>query len=217
MNIIKDTIENTIEVKNSKFITKIYYIESEQEVTDIIKETKKKYYDAKHNCYAYRIGFANLILKQSDDGEPKGTAGLPILNAITQNDLTNCLIIVTRYFGGVLLGASLLLRTYQDSALEAVKLCDIAKLINGKDIDLTFEYTYYNSIQNYVSSNKDKIIINKNDFDDNVHLSIYISNDILDDFISTVNDITKAKLTINNNKNIVFAKFKDEVKIITHE
>ena len=217
MNIIKDTIENTIEVKNSKFITKIYYIQTEEEALEIVKSTKKKYFDARHNCYAYRIGTENPILKQSDDGEPKGTAGLPILNAITQNDLTNCLIIVTRYFGGVLLGASLLLRTYQDSALEVVKLCDTSKLINGKDIDLSFEYTYYNSIQNYINANKDKIIINKNNFDDNVHLSIYISNDIVDDFTNTLNNITKAKYSLTNNKNIIFAKFKDEVRIITHE
>lgn len=217
MNIIKDTIENTIEVKSSKFITKIYYINTEKEANDIIKETKKKYFDARHNCYAYRLGINNPILKQSDDGEPKGTAGLPILNAIIQNDLTNCLIIVTRYFGGVLLGASLLLRTYQDSALEVVKLSEISKLINGKDIDLSFEYTYYNNIQNYINSNKDKIIINKNEFDDNVHLSLYISNDIIDDFISNINDITKAKVIININKNILFTKFKNEVKIITHE
>lgn len=217
MNIIKDTIENINEVKNSKFITKIYYINTEKEANDIIKETKKEYFDARHNCYAYRLGINNPILKQSDDGEPKGTAGLPILNAIIQNDLTNCLIIVTRYFGGVLLGASLLLRTYQDSALEIVKLSEISKLINGKDIDLSFEYTYYNNIQNYINSNKDKIIINKNEFDDNVHLSLYISNDIIDDFISNINDITKAKVIININKNILFTKFKNEVKIITHE
>lgn len=217
MNIIKDTIENTIEVKNSKFITKIYYINTEKEANDIIKETKKKYFDARHNCYAYRLGINNPILKQSDDGEPKGTAGLPILNAIIQNDLTNCLIIVTRYFGGVLLGASLLLRTYQDSALEVVKLSEVSELINGKEIDLSFEYSYYNNIQNYINNNKDKIIINKNEFDDNVHLSLYISNDIIDDFISNINDITKAKIIININKNIIFTKFKNEVKIITHE
>ena len=214
MNIIKEIKENTIEVKNSKFITKIYYIETEDEAIDIIKSTKKKYFDSRHNCYAYKIGYENPIIKQSDDGEPKGTAGQPILNAITQNDLTNCLIIVTRYFGGVLLGASLLLRTYQDSAMEVVKLTDKAEIINGIKIDLSFEYTYYNSIQNYILNNQDKIIISKNDFDNNVHLLLYVSIDIIDDFINKINDITKAKVTITKNNNIIFAKFKNEVRII---
>lgn len=214
MRIIKESKENTIEVKNSKFVTKIFYIENENDALDLIKSIKKKYFDARHNCYAYKIGFENPIIKQSDDGEPKGTAGAPIFNAIAQNDLTNCLIIVTRYFGGVLLGASLLLRTYQDSASEVVKLTDKSELIKGLILDISFEYTYYNTILKYIQDNNNKIYISKNDFDDNVHLLLYVSDDIIDEFIDRLNDITKAKIVVNKNRNILFAKFNEEVKII---
>lgn len=214
MNIIKESKENTLEVKNSKFITKIFYIDNENDAIETIKSIKKKYFDARHNCYAYKIGYDNPIIKQSDDGEPKGTAGIPIFNAIIQNELTNCLIIVTRYFGGVLLGASLLLRTYQDSASEVVKLADKSELLKGFIYDISFEYTYYNTILKYIQNNNQKIIISKNDFDNNVHLSLFVSKDIVDELIDRLNDITKAKVIVNKNKNILFANFGNEVKII---
>ena len=103
------TIEKNISAelveKKSKFIANIFYIESKEEAEEIIKNTNKKYHDARHNCYAYRV-FNNeeIIEKSSDDGEPSGTAGAPMLTIISKNNLINILVIVTRYFGGILLG-----------------------------------------------------------------------------------------------------------------
>ena len=95
---IKEHKEVEIEEKRSKFIANIFYVESAQDAMNKIKEIRKKYYDAKHHCYAYVIQEENLIKKASDDGEPSGTAGSPILNAIEKNELRNVLIVVTRYF-----------------------------------------------------------------------------------------------------------------------
>ena len=110
--------------KKSKFIANIFYITSKKEAEDKIAETKKKFYDSKHNCYAYIV---NNVEKFSDDGEPSGTAGAPLLNLLKNKNLNNILIIVTRYFGGILLGTGGLVRAYTDAgkkALEKVKIID---------------------------------------------------------------------------------------------
>ena len=216
MKIIKDYKEATIEVKNSKFYSKCYYVDTEDVALDIIKNIKKKYFDARHNCYVYKIGYKTHIIKQSDDGEPKGTAGLPILNVIEKRDLTNCLIIVTRYFGGVLLGASLLLRTYQDSAIKCLEDIESSNVIEGKDIDVIIDYSYLSSIKKYVLLNDDDIYINNEKYENNVSLNIFISNNRFDDFKDKLDEITKGNNFININKNILWTKFKNEVKIINN-
>ena len=96
--------------KKSRFIAYICNIESEEQAVKIISEIKKKYWDARHNCYAYILGDNNEVQRFSDDGEPSGTAGKPILEVITGNECSNCLCVVTRYFGGVLLGTGGLVR-----------------------------------------------------------------------------------------------------------
>ncbi len=101
---IKDTVTTQIVEKKSKFIAKLIYVETEEEVENIIKETRKQYFDARHHCIAYRvIKDNNIIEKANDDGEPSGTAGAPMLKILQNNNLCNVLIIVTRYFGGTLL------------------------------------------------------------------------------------------------------------------
>ena len=105
--------------KKSKFIANIFYVESVEEAENKIKEVKKKYFDARHNCYAYSIFSENGIINRcSDDGEPSGTAGAPMLNIINSKELTNILVIVTRYFGGILLGTGGLVRAYTSSMQE---------------------------------------------------------------------------------------------------
>ena len=118
---IEESVKTEIVEKKSKFIANLFYIENVDEAEKIIKETRKKYFDARHNCIAYRvIDKEQLIEKSSDDGEPSGTAGAPMLNILQKNNLVNVLIIVTRYFGGILLGTGGLVRAYSNSLLEAV-------------------------------------------------------------------------------------------------
>ena len=115
MKKIKDINESTIIIDKSKFITTLYPVESVEEIECVLTATRKKYYDATHNCYAY-IFDNGRIQKCSDDGEPGGTAGYPILNVLKKKNLTNVLVAVVRYFGGIKLGAGGLTRAYTKSA-----------------------------------------------------------------------------------------------------
>lgn len=114
-------IQAEIVEKKSKFIANVFYVESQEEAEEKIKEMKKKYYDARHNCFAYSI-FSNdgIINRFSDDGEPSGTAGSPMLNILNSKNLSNIVVIVTRYFGGILLGTGGLVRAYTGTLQEAL-------------------------------------------------------------------------------------------------
>ena len=119
---IEENVSTEIVEKKSKFIANFFYVETVGEAEKIIKEIKKKYFDARHNCVAYRvIENGQVIEKSSDDGEPSGTAGAPMLNILQKNELANVLIIVTRYFGGILLGTGGLVRAYSGSLLDAIE------------------------------------------------------------------------------------------------
>ena len=119
---IEEPIETEIVEKKSKFIGDLFYIESSEEAENKIKAIKKKYFDAKHHCIAYRtIENGQIIEKSSDDGEPSGTAGAPMLNILQKNNLVNVLIVVTRYFGGILLGTGGLVRAYSNTLLQAIE------------------------------------------------------------------------------------------------
>ena len=147
-----------IEEKRSKFIANIFYVENEEEVENIIKQIKKKYYDARHNCYAYIINEEGNILKRfSDDGEPSGTAGSPILNVIEKNNLCNVLIIVTRYFGGILLGAGGLVRAYTEAATKSVEKAEVVEQELGYEIELAIGYQDLEKLKYYCSKNNIKI------------------------------------------------------------
>lgn len=119
---IEENVTAQIVEKKSKFIANIFKIETKEDAEKLIRETKKKYYDARHNCFAYRvIEDEKVIERASDDGEPSGTAGMPILNILIKNELCNILIVVTRYFGGILLGTGGLVRAYSTSTLKAIE------------------------------------------------------------------------------------------------
>ena len=119
---IKDNVQFELVEKKSRFIANLFYVESTQKAENIIKEIRKKYYDAKHNCIAYRIiDNGRIVEKASDDGEPSGTAGAPMLNILQKNNLANVLIIVTRYFGGILLGTGGLVRAYSARFIRSIR------------------------------------------------------------------------------------------------
>ena len=145
---IIDSVENTIIIQKSEFITHIYRVNSVEEINSILEETRKKYYDATHNCYAYILGENQDIQKCSDDGEPQKTAGAPMMNVLKQNDMTNVLAIVTRYFGGILLGAGGLIRAYSSAVAEALKLCKKYVTKEVSEYMLTTSYSSYNNLIN---------------------------------------------------------------------
>lgn len=153
-NVVSEFVE-----KKSKFIGNLFYIESSKQAEDIIKETKKKYFDAKHNCIAYRvIEDGQLIERFSDNGEPQGTAGAPMLNILQKNNLVNVLIIVTRYFGGILLGTGGLVKAYQKSLMLALDKCNKIAKVLGETLEANLDYSDLESFKYYCKNNKINII-----------------------------------------------------------
>lgn len=156
---IKQNVQAEIIEKKSKFIASIYYIESVKEAEEIIDKIKKKYFDARHNCIAYRlIENDRLIEKSSDDGEPSGTAGQPMLNILQKNNLVNVLVIVTRYFGGILLGTGGLVRAYSGSLLEAIAKSEKIEKCYGQELEVVLEYNEFENFKYYCKNNEINII-----------------------------------------------------------
>ena len=156
---IKEHVETEIVEKKSKFIANMFYIENAQEAEEIIKKTKKKYFDARHNCIAYRvIENERLTERSSDDGEPSGTAGAPMLNILQKNNLVNVLIIVTRYFGGILLGTGGLVRAYSSSLQKAIEESAKEKKCLGVEMQVEVEYQNFESFKYYCKINNIEVV-----------------------------------------------------------
>ena len=146
MRRIQNSYENTIIIQKSEFICRLYRVESIEMVDSILEAVRKKHYDATHNCYAYIIGDTQEIQKCSDDGEPSKTAGAPMMDVLKKNNMTNILAIVTRYFGGILLGAGGLVRAYSSSVSECLKKASLFDIKMQTKFQLTTSYAGYNSI-----------------------------------------------------------------------
>ena len=156
---IKENIQTEYVEKKSKFIANLFYIQNNEEAEKIIKETKKKYFDARHNCIAYRvIEDDRLIEKSSDDGEPSGTAGAPMLNILQKNNLVNVLIVVTRYFGGILLGTGGLVRAYSSSLMQAIEDSEKVEKCLGQEMEISLEYSEFENFKYYCKNNKINIV-----------------------------------------------------------
>ena len=188
--------------KKSKFIANLIYIESKEEAENIIKEYKKRFHDARHNCYAYRVYDENEIYeKSSDDGEPSGTAGAPMLNLLQKNDLCNIIIIVTRYFGGILLGTGGLVRAYSGATIGAIDNCKKAKIEPGTEFQIELDYPNYQSLQYYC--NKNNITIKNSEYNENITCILEMNNTIKDRFLEDVKNKSLNILEIKNQKDIM--------------
>ena len=151
---IKENVQTEIVVKKSKFICNLIRVDSKENAENMIKQTKKKYFDARHNCVAYRIAEDEKIIeKASDDGEPSGTAGGPMLNILKKNNLCNVLVIVTRYFGGILLGTGGLVRAYSHATLEAIDIAQKVEKCIGIEAEVEIEYNNLESFKHYCKIN----------------------------------------------------------------
>ena len=151
MKTITEIKTNEIIIHKSKFITIITPINSKEEITKILNKVKKEYKDATHYCFAYIIDSEE---KCDDNGEPSGTAGLPILKVLKINNLTNVLCLVVRYFGGIKLGAGGLIRAYSTSASEALNKCTIKDIKSGFNITITFPYQNLKQIDHILKDKK---------------------------------------------------------------
>lgn len=144
--VYKEGVGEIIE-KKSRFIAHVFPITKEQEALFHIEKLKKEYWNARHNCYAYVIGAGNELQRFSDDGEPQGTAGKPILEILLGEEIHNCLVVVTRYFGGILLGTGGLVRAYQSATKEGLAQSIIAKKCQGKKISIQTDYNGFGKLQ----------------------------------------------------------------------
>lgn len=176
---IKENVSAELVEKKSKFIANLFYIESREEAEDIIKMQKKKYYDARHNCYAFRVlGEDGIIEKSSDDGEPSGTAGAPMINILSKMEITNILVIVTRYFGGILLGTGGLVKAYSNSTKLALEKAEISMLEEGFVYKLELNYSDLENFKYFMKNNEIKIL--KEEYFENVKLSIFVPKNKID-------------------------------------
>lgn len=160
-NTIAENVEITAEIveKKSKFIANLYYINSSAEAEDIIKRVKKKYHDAKHNCIAYRVvEEGKIVERSSDDGEPSGTAGAPMLSILQKNNLFNVLVVVTRYFGGILLGTGGLVSCYSGATLDALSKAPKVLKCMGVEAQVELDYPNLEIFKYYCKNHQINII-----------------------------------------------------------
>ncbi len=143
---IEHPAEGYLTEKKSKFISHIVPVKSAEEVKEILEEHRKKYYDARHVCWAYMLGWEREEFRWNDDGEPSGTAGKPILGQINSAELTDVLILVVRYFGGTLLGTGGLIKAYKEAAADAIAHAEIVEKTVDDRIVIRFEYPLLNEV-----------------------------------------------------------------------
>ncbi len=151
-----NNIENIIIIKKSKFIVNLIYVENDLDLNNNLNLIKNKYKDATHNCYAYIM---DNNKRYSDNNEPSGTAGKPILDVLEKNNLNNILCVVTRYFGGIKLGSNGLIRAYSNTVKDTLKLARKIEVVKGVNVELSFSYDQTNdidkTIENFVILNKE--------------------------------------------------------------
>ena len=185
-----ETFFAAYEVNKSKFLAHVEHVDSEEAAREFVLMIRKKYFDATHNCSAWILGERGDKQKSNDDGEPGGTAGNPILDAIKKNDLTNCAIVVTRYFGGIKLGAGGLIRAYSHTAALGIANSKIVQMTTFKKISLTLEYNFLATVENYLRNKK--IRVTNTDYADVVTTDILILPEQLEKFLIELNDLTAA-------------------------
>lgn len=188
---IEDKVNGEIVEKKSKFIANVFPVESEEEALKILEEIRKEHRDARHNVFVYRI--ANGSERASDDGEPSGTAGIPILDILRGMDLQNVLVTVTRYFGGILLGTGGLVRAYSDSTKEALQKAKVKEKKLKIKYKIEIPYSYYDKISHFCRKNNYPIV--SSDYSDAVVIFVVVEKEKAQDF--------ENKITENSDRNAI--------------
>lgn len=183
-----------IEEKKSRFIAHVCPVKTEEEAVEFIASKKKEFWDARHNCSAFVIGPNNEITRCNDDGEPAQTAGRPMLDVLLRENIHNVAVVVTRYFGGVLLGTGGLVRAYQGAVQEGLKNCQILEPKDGRPCDISTDYNGYGKIE-YVLRENSLPILNT-DFGADVKISSVIPMEMIESFEKMIADKTAGSAVI---------------------
>lgn len=168
---IKNDSACELVIQKSRFICDCFKVESEKDALERLAAVKKKYPDANHHCYAYSAGLDTVYKRHSDDGEPSGTAGMPILSVIENNGLRGVLAVVTRYFGGVKLGAGGLVRAYSKACSEAVAAAGKIKMALSATGEIVIDYNFFNPIERFIRNSGNTVILNT-DYGENITVNI---------------------------------------------
>ena len=190
---ITRTGSSEVIIKKSRFLGTAAYVDNEEEARNMVAEVRKQHYDARHVCYAYSIGDENPSLKFSDDGEPGGTAGKPILSVIQGSGISNVIIIVVRYFGGVLLGTGGLVRAYSQSAAEAVEAAEKKTICMSCLYDVTLEYGDFDKVK-YLLDMNEKVSYEVN-YTDKVIVSFSVPEESAEELIKQISEKTAGRST----------------------
>jgi uncharacterized YigZ family protein len=202
-----------IEEKKSRFIATIRPVESEEEAVSFIAEMKKQYWDARHNCSAFIIGRNQELTRCSDDGEPSGTAGRPMLDVLLKEGIHNAAVVVTRYFGGTLLGTGGLVRAYQRSVQEGLKNCVVIEKNQGRILEIGTDYNGMGKIQ-YLLGNE-KIAVLDTVYSDEVKMTVIVPEEKKAYIEKSIIDATGAKAELVWKQKAEFAKVGKEIKIFS--
>ena len=195
--------------KKSRFIATVCPVKSEEEARAFIAEMKKKYWDATHNVFAYQIGERNEIQRSSDDGEPQGTAGKPVLDVLAGGDIKNTAVVVTRYFGGTLLGTGGLVRAYGRSAKLGIEEAGIAKVKHYKECSVTTDYTTSGKIQYEIT--KGEFILKDTVYTDKVEFIVLLDRSNFDAFSDIVSNVSMGQSEVIEIREIYGAWVNEEL------
>lgn len=201
--------------KKSRFLASVQPVESEDEALNFIEQVKKKHWDATHNCYAYVIGITNHIQRYSDDGEPGGTAGKPMLEVLLSKSIHNTVVVVTRYFGGTLLGTGGLVRAYTNAVIEGLNNSIIIDKIAGEKIAIATDYNGIGKIQ-YITSQL-QITVLDTIYTDAVRMELLVPLDLISKFSKEVTQATSGKAIMENHGKYYFARLDKEIILFDEE
>lgn len=198
--------------KKSRFIAQVFPVKTEEEVTQILEATRKKYWDARHNCYAFVLGADGGISRCSDDGEPSGTAGRPILEVLTKRELKDVLVIVTRYFGGTLLGTGGLVRAYSQAAQAGLAASRIITKQAGIRMTIDTDYNGIGKLQ-YVAAQLEAAVLNTL-YTDKVQMVLLVPSGFTEKVKKEVIEATSGQAVITQEKDeVYFSEIEKEVVI----
>lgn len=200
--------------KKSRFIANVRLVESEEEAAAFLEEMKKKYWDARHNCHAYVVGANRELTRCSDDGEPGGTAGRPILDVILGEDLYNTAIVVTRYFGGTLLGTGGLVRAYSKASQEGLKNSKIIEKQRGLKLQVGTDYNGVGKIQ-YLAGEREIPIIDSQ-YTDMVKLELLVPLDMVGELRKAITEATSGRAQFQENEEVYFTKIDGEYMLFDY-
>jgi uncharacterized YigZ family protein len=188
---VKGHGENEITIERSRFLAHVARVETEEAAQEFIAKIKKQHWDATHNCSAYMIGENNLIQKANDDGEPSGTAGVPMLEVLKKRDLKDTVVVVTRYFGGIKLGAGGLIRAYGKATSEGLNATGVVERKLMRIIKTKIDYTWLGKVENEVRSSHYQL--KEIHYLDAVEVEVYVEEAAKEKFVDWMTELTNGQ------------------------